>query len=98
MKYQTCLVVKGKEGRISEIVRANSIEQAIERLISVKNIPHAEWGYAHPLNQNVPKADDYRFDIRSSITGVVTMSNKKRPRKSLEKDPTIQKRLLFEAQ
>jgi hypothetical protein len=97
MKYQTCLIVKGKEGRISEIVRANSIEQAIERLISVKNIPHAEWGYAHPLNQNGPKADDYRSNIRSSITGVVTMSDK-RPRKSLEKEPTIQKRLLFEAQ
>ncbi len=96
MKFQTTLFIEGK-GCISEIVRAESVEQAIERLISVKNIPCAESGYAHPLTQNGPKADDWRFNIRSSVTGRVTMSNK-RPGKNPAKELTNQKKVALQTQ
>jgi hypothetical protein len=86
MRFQTVLFVKGK-GRISEIVRAEKVEEALTRSISTKDIVRAESGYAHPLTQNKPDPEDWRWDIRCSVTGIVTMA-KKKPRRASGKEAT----------
>ncbi len=96
MKYQTCLFFKGK-GCTSKVVKAKSIESAIERFMSGESDSRAEYGYAHPLKQSKPKADDWRWDIRCSVTGVVTMSNK-RPGKNPEKELANQKKVALQTQ
>ena len=93
MRFQTCLFVKGK-GWISEIVRAESVEEALARSISTKDIVRAEYGYAHPLTQSKPKPENWRWNIRCSVNGKVTMSNKKLSKDS-GKVPTNREKVAF---
>ena len=83
MRFQTCLFIKGK-GWFSEVVRAKDVEEALSKSISTKDTARAEYGYAHPLNQSKPNPENWRWDIRCSVTGTVTMS-KVRPRKASKK-------------
>lgn len=85
MKFQTFLFVKGK-GHISDVVRASSTEEALARLISTKDIARAEYGYAHPLSQKNPKPEDWRWNIRNSVSGKVTMSDKKPGKKPTNRE------------
>lgn len=93
MRFQTCLFIKGK-GIISEVVRAKSVEEALTRSISTKDIVRAERGYAHPVSQSKPDPEDWRYDIRSSVTGLVTMS-KKRPSKASRKELVDYEKTVF---
>jgi hypothetical protein len=76
MRLQTSLCMNGQT-ICSGIVRAENIEQALERLISTRDIARAHSGFAYPINQQGPKPDDWRWSIRCSVTGKVTMSRKK---------------------
>ena len=75
MKFQTFLFVRGK-GWMSDIVRASSIEEALARSISTKDIVRAEYGYAYRLPQGKAKSKTWRWNIRCSVNGKVAMSDK----------------------
>ena len=78
MRYQTGITLKDGS-LINKVVRANCINDAISRMISSEDKSFAPYGYAHPLTQPKPKPEDYRWRIRCSVTGEVTMLNTKPP-------------------
>ena len=82
MRLQTALFTDGKKMH-SKIVRAEDIEEALTRFIGSEDTPRAYAGYAHPLGQDGPKPSDWRWRIRCSITGKVTMQ-KRKPNKNVK--------------
>ena len=76
MRMQTCLYLKNGT-RISKIVRAEDIDEAIWKLMCSEDISFALKAYAHPWQQKVIHAENWRYNVRCSASGKRTMPNKK---------------------
>ena len=92
MRYQTSLFLRDGS-RLSEIVRANNQTDALEKMACTRDIAYAPRGYAHPLSRSKPLSQDWRWDIRCSVNGQVTMSNTKPKAETMQRLKSVDAQL-----
>ena len=61
---------------ISGVSRSKSLVDAFRQFTGGNDISYAPFGYAHPIDRKSPLPEDYRWNIRCTVTGKLTMDKK----------------------